>query len=390
LVDIAGDSPPLDQLSTGGSGSPFRGEAGASGAEAANPYLTTPFGYSGPQLGDPVFDLVGNGQAASGGSPGVGEAIRSVRDSFVSALLPAPAGQDNAGAPVPGPVPDPEPEPEPEPEPVEITLTVSNATASQRYQDLTFSYELPDHGPGSFVLVPGSEIRPHVPNVAASAEISLQRDGDGNVEVAVTSAWDSVKNIKAESATAGDITIENFVHADVDFGGGGDSSITIRGAKRGFVSTGDGNDRIEIEAYSNGDGWSHLFEVQAGDGDDTLVFDGAANGLSRLHFDGGEGIDTLRLSGPGQSFSLLPGGLQVTDVERIDISGTGNTTLTLSSGNFDPSDFLIVDGDSGDVLNLQGGGWAEADPTEIDGQSYAVYENASGARVAADVEVHVA
>ena len=130
-----------------------------------------------------------------------------------------------------------------------------------------------------------------------------------------------------------------------------------------------------------------------GEGDDTLDFAGATSGLSRLTFDGGAGTDTLRLSGPGESFSLMPGRVQIAGVERIDISGTGNTTLTLSSGLFDSpdalNDLLIVDGDAEDVLELQGSGWEPAGSTEIDGQSYALYEDSSGMRVAADVEVHV-
>lgn len=376
------DSPPLDQLSTGSSGSPFRGESGSAGANAANPYVTTPFGYSGPQLGDPVFDLVAGGQVASGGPSGAGDGIRNVAESFPVALPALEAALGGADIP--------NVSPEPEPDPVEITLTVSNATYGQQIQDMTFSYELPDLGPEGFVLVPDNEIRPHVPNVSPGAAIMLQRGDDGGVEVALTSAWDSVKNIRAESATAADITIGNFVHADVDFGNGGDSHIAIYDAKRGFIETGNGNDRIEIEAYSEGPGWSHWFDVQSGAGDDELVFVGAVNGLSQLHFDGGEGMDTLKLSGDGQSFSLMPGQIQVSGVERIDISGAGNTTLTVPSNLLDHTDMLVVDGDAGDILDLHGGGWSPADPTETDGQGYTVYEHASGMKVAADIDLHVA
>lgn len=375
------DSPPLDQLSTGSSGSPFRGESGSAGANAGNPYVTTPFGYFGPQLGDPVFDLVAGGQVASGGPSGAGDSIRNVAETFPVVL---PALEVTLGG-----TDTPDVSTEPESDPVEITLTVSHATDGQQYQDMTFSYELPDHGPESFVLVPGNEIRPHVPNVSAGAAITLQRGDDGGVEVALTSAWDSIKNIRADSTTAADITIENFVHADVAFGDGGDSHITIRDAKRGFIETGNGNDTIEIEAYSNGAGWSHTFDVRTGEGDDTLVFDGAMNGLSRLYFDGGDGMDRLILSGPGQSFSLLPGNIEISGVERIDISGAGNTTLTVPSNLLDHTDMLVVDGDAGDILDLHGGGWSPTDPTETDVQGYTVYEHASGMKVAADIDLHV-
>lgn len=393
-ADGAGDvgpgtgSPPLDMPSTGSSGSPFRSESGAAGSTGGNPYIAHPFGYSGPQLGDPIFALVSGGNnapaaAASGASTG----------DDPDPILGTPAAQISGGGSDAAPVPDP----------ANITLTVSNATISEAYQDLARRFELPitDLAPGAHMTILGSDIRVAVPNVPVSAAISVDRDIDGSLDVALTSAWDSVKNIKAENDTAADITIDNFVHADVTFGDGGDSHVTIHDAKRGFVVTGNGNDQVEIGAYSNGPGWSHHFDVRTGAGDDILVFSGATNGLSQITFDGGDGIDTLRLSGAGQSFSLLSGRVQVSDVERIDISGAGNTTLTVSSTLFGPLDTtvngltgtaqtLVVDGDAGDTLDLQGSGWNQASTTQIDGSSYTVYEHASGMHVAVDSDMQVA
>jgi len=370
-------SPPLDQISTGSSGSPFRGESGSGNAFAGNPYITDPFGYTGPQLGDPVFNLVAGGSNSPGSAVNVGAAARD--DD-----IPVQVAQGGPSGPAPAPSPDP----------ADITLIVSNATINQRDQDLTHSYELPNLGPNSFALVSGSDL--DVPGVPAAAEISVHRDAGGNVDVALTSAWDSVKNIRAESATAADITIDNFVHADVHFGDGGDSHITILDAKRGTIATGNGNDTIEIDAYSNGPGWSHTFDVRSGDGNDLLVFDRASSGLSQLFFDGGAGLDTLQLSGAGQSFSLLPGQIEVANVERIDISGAGSTTLTVSPASLDPSDpafngtgMLIIDGDQEDILNLQGNGWDTPELIEIEGHGYAVYEHASGMKVAADIDITV-
>jgi hypothetical protein len=378
-VNEAGSaSPPLDQISTGSSGSPFRGESGSGNAFAGNPYITDPFGYSGPQLGDPVFNLVAGGSSSSGGAVNAGPGSR---DEDVAVQVAPGGGQSGPG---PAPVLDP----------VEITLIVSNATINQQDQDLTHSEELPNLGPDSKMLVAGSDLS--VPGIPANAEISVHRDAGGNVDVALTSAWDSVKNIRAESATAADITIDNFVHADVHFGDGGDSHITILDAKRGSITTGNGSDTIEIDAYSNGPGWSHTFDVRSGDGNDLLMFNGASNGLSHLFFDGGSGLDTLQLSGAGQSFSLLPGQIEVANVERIDISGTGITSLTVSSASLDPSDaafngtgMLVIDGDQEDILSFQDNGWDAPEFIEIEGHGYAVYEHASGMKVAADIDITV-
>ena len=380
-------SAPLNVPSSGSSGSPFRSESGTGDPFAANPYITHPFGYTGPQVGDPIFNLV------SGGSDAHDSAANAAAADSSDRIVSTPGGQSSDTALVHEPTPDPQPQPEPDP--ANITLTVSNATTNETYQDRSHSFELGNNGTPSEVDIPGSEM--HIPGVVDSASIHLERDGHGNVDVTLTSAWDSIKNIYAESATAADITIKNFVHADVTFGNGGDSHITIDDAKRGFITTGNGNDTVEINAYSNGVGWSNTFNVHTGAGDDVLIFNGASNGLSQLTFDGGDGTDTLKLSGAGQSFTLGSGQIQLSNVERVDISGVGDTTLTVSSSLFGSSNTnsgrtLIVDGDAGDTLHLQGDGWHQSGTTQIDGHGYTVYEHGQGTatmQIAAENGMHV-
>lgn len=382
-ADVApSSSPSLDLPSTGSSGSPFRSETGGNDPFAGNPYISHPFGYSGPQLGDAVFDLVsGSVQRGNAGenSPVFDDPDTDVVQSDIDE-------------------PQTETAPATEPQSFDITLTVSNSTTNERIQDLTHRYELPNQGNGSFVLIGGDEM--NLPGVPDTAEIALTRGATGDVDVELTSAWDSVKNILAESDSAGDIRVENFVHADIHFGGSGDSNIEIVGAKRGFLTTGDGNDTISVDAVSNGAGWSNRFDIRTGDGDDRLVFEGASNGLSELYFDGGEGTDTLHLTGPGQSFDLTSGQIQLAGVERVDISGAGDATLTVSEDLFDglasftnsltnTADTLVVDGDAGDTVDLVGNDWSQVDTAEIDGQSYAIYEHTDGMRVAADSDVQV-
>ncbi|HJR22793.1 MAG TPA: hypothetical protein VJ822_14285, partial [Dongiaceae bacterium] len=71
-------------------------------------------------------------------------------------------------------------------------------------------------------------------------------------------------------------------------------------------------------------------------------------------------------------------------IERIDIGGTGNNTLTLSVLDVlnlsDESNELLVLGDTGDVVN-QGPGWTAAlsggtngnGTSTIDGQTYQIH-----------------
>lgn len=374
-------SPPLDVPSTGSSGSPFRSDGGGPDPFAGNPYVSQPFGYAGPQLGDAIFDLV------SGSSQGDDAGGEIVADDPNTAGVTVDTGASQGNTQVPA-------------ETLEISLVISNAASNGQTQDLTHSFTLPNLGPGSSIQVGGGSIP--LPGVDDSAQIDLVRDANGNVAVELASAWDSVKNIRAESNVAGDIRIENFVHADVHFGGAGASDITLIGAKRGFVTTGDGNDRVTVDAVSNGDGWSNRFDLRTGGGDDLVVFEGASNGLSELYFDGGTGTDTVHLTGPGQSFDLTSGQVQFVGVERVDISGAGDATITVSGDLFDglaeftnaltdTANTLVIDGDAGDTVDLQGDDWTPlSDPVEIDGQSYAVYEHAEGMRVAADSDLQIA
>ena len=57
-------------------------------------------------------------------------------------------------------------------------------------------------------------------------------------------------------------------------GDGGDSTVTIDGAKRGDITTGDGDDTVDIDAQTNNDGWSNLFDIDTGAGDDTVTVTG--------------------------------------------------------------------------------------------------------------------
>jgi hypothetical protein len=348
---------------------------------ADNPYVPDPYGASGPDLGALIEELANETDDPDG-----------------SGFDLVATDDDDDPAPAPAPVVTETPTPPAAPAVHDIVLTVSNATASGQFQDLTDNFVLSNQGPGSFELIPGSDM--DIAGLPGSVQVSLTRDTSGDVDIDLLSSWNSLKNLRAESDTAADLTVDNFVHTDIHFGGGGDSHITIIDAKRGFITTGDGNDTIEIDALSNVDSWSKLFDIETGAGNDTVVFDGAPNGLSELDYDGGAGIDTLQITGPDSSFDFSSGQMSVTNVERIDISGAADVTLTIPDDLIPAANTginaltgtartLVVDGDSRDTLNLTGDDWSQVDTAQIDGQGYAVYEHDSGMRVAADSDLTV-
>ena len=326
-----------------------------------------------------------------------GEAAGSVQGEGAEdgGYAEAPDPQAEAAEPVGG-VELPPPSP---PVPAAIVLSVSNAidTTDFASQDRTNSFELSDHGPDSSATVLGSTMG--LPGVAAGAAVDVARDSAGNVDIEVTTAWNSVKNLYAVSDRAADISITNFVHADLDFGDGGDSHIVLDAVKRGFITTGDGDDTVDIMAFTNIDSWSRRIDVNSGGGDDTVIYQGSSDylgtstlGLSELTFTAGAGTDTLKLTGPDQVFDLTAARFDLTGLERIDISSAADRVLSLDSlavaaitdgvNALDGrAETLVVDGDAGDTIDFNGETWTQSGTEIIGAESYTVYDHSSGVRV---------
>ena len=188
----------------------------------------------------------------------------------------------------------------------------------------------------------------------------------------------------ADSITGG---VENFVIInagsgnDTVYGGAGDSTINggmgddelHGGAGNNFLSGGAGNDTLYNE--STGD------TLLGGAGDDTFILadttsDGVVNKWDFTALEGGDGLDTAKLSGSAQRLELV--GLTDGDfksVEVFDITGTGNNhavidnaglsaltgTISADSGRAE----IRLIGNAGDTYELQGdwkfietaGGW---------------------------------
>ncbi|WP_322026024.1 Ig-like domain-containing protein [Burkholderia sp. BCC1977] len=116
---------------------------------------------------------------------------------------------------------------------------------------------------------------------------------------------------------------------------------------------------------------------------------------------GGAGIDTLKLTGVGQTLDIskllnVGGHDKISSIEVIDITGTGNNTLKLSMHDVlelghenvfrnDGHTQLMVNGNAGDRVELSGmsglnlgrGQWTDQGLINVDGQNYRVYENAA-------------
>jgi parallel beta-helix repeat protein len=147
-------------------------------------------------------------------------------------------------------------------------------------------------------------------------------------EFVVKGAWNSVKNVLAESATAANVSIKNFVHADVYLGGTGNSTVAIVDAKRGNIYTGDGNDTIVVSLVTNEGKWDNTFRVASGGGNDSIGFQAGKAQLGATITDGrhttvvidaGAGHDQIDLSGLNLKLAQISG-------------GTGNDIMAGSNG----------------------------------------------------------
>ena len=180
----------------------------------------------------------------------------------------------------------------------------------------------------------------------------------------------------------------NFNGAVTHLGTPGDDTMTGTAAAETFVG-GTGNDMLI------GNGGADAF--QGGAGNNTMQ----VSTLGFLLGDGGSGSDTLELDGSGLHLDLTTlADTRTRSIERIDISGTGGNTLTLSVRDVlnlsEESNALLVLGDAGDVVN-RGAGWTTATTggtngngtSTIDGEKFQIY-TAGQAALLVDTDVSVA
>jgi hypothetical protein len=90
-------------------------------------------------------------------------------------------------------------------------------------------------------------------------------------------------------------------------------------------------------ARQNGDPGDYLADNQGdvwyGDAADNVYQVTDVTSLSSAIIQGGEGLDTLKLLGSDQHLDLSTLGNKIQSMEVIDITGTGDNTLTLNAGD---------------------------------------------------------
>ncbi|MCZ7891412.1 rhizobiocin [Agrobacterium salinitolerans] len=180
-----------------------------------------------------------------------------------------------------------------------------------------------------------------VPGTGAGGTVDVGYDPSSNsFKFDVSSTWNSVKNALAQSDTSENLIFKDFVQVDVHLGGTGSSNVEVLNAKRGNISTGEGNDTVTVSVISNDKAWVNAFNIDTGAGNDTIVV------KAGTAFDGGVAAGT----------NVVNGGAGVTDGSftsvKID-AGAGNDSIDLSGVNLASS--LVTGGKGIDHIKASGG-----------------------------------
>ncbi|WP_027389160.1 hypothetical protein, partial [Chrysiogenes arsenatis] len=166
--------------------------------------------------------------------------------------------------------------------------------------------------------------------IASNGKVTAIYGAENTLEL--TGKWNDVKNAQAISEGPANITMKNFVYTEVTIDGG-DNIITIIDAKRGVITTGDGNDKIKITALTNDAGWDNTFTVKSAGGNDSITISG----------DKGHTIAVVELVSGNNEVVLDK------SFSSISVSaGSGNDTIDIAEATFKKA--TITTGEGNDTV----------------------------------------
>ena len=206
-------------------------------------------------------------------------------------------------------------------DPASIAAPVVTLSNAMNPADLSSSFAAPPTGPGTAAVYSAQQM--NIGGVVSPTTVSVAYDANNALTVTNKGAWNAVKNATVKSTVNGDITVNNFVDAEITLGNG-NSAVTVTGAKRGAITVGNGDDRISVTAQSN-DTTQNLMKLTAGDGNNRISFSGA---MAAVAVTAGNGNNQVTIG--GQATGTVKTGTGNDDL--VD-SSTGKVTLTGGGGS---------------------------------------------------------
>ncbi|MEM9273667.1 MAG: LamG-like jellyroll fold domain-containing protein [Cyanobacteria bacterium P01_F01_bin.143] len=203
-------------------------------------------------------------------------------------------------------------------------------------------------------------------------------NGDGLADLIIGAPYNN------ENDSANDNTGKAYILFGSDF----TKTITHQGDETDNTLTGTSSGESFVAGLGN--------DTIIGGGGADVLYGGAGNDLIAIadatfqRVDGGLGDDTLALSGSDTTLDLEALRGLIRSIENIDLTGTGNNTLNITSRDLvnlsDTSNRLIVTGDVGDSVYSIGQDWLLSDVVTIDGNSFNLY-NTGNAELLIDTEI---
>ena len=239
-------------------------------------------------------------------------------------------------------------------------------------------------GAGSDTMIGGLGNDTYVRNATGDVVTELASQGTDTVQSAVTyTLGANLENLTLIGAVAINGT-GNTLNNELT--GNTANNILSGGAGNDTLNGGLGNDALNGGAGNDTlNGGLGTDTVIGGSGDDTLVWDPLDGSIQ-----GGLDTDTLRMDGAGKVVNLMTvPDTRITDVEVINLTGSGNNTLTVGLADVlaisSTTDTLRVDGNAGDVVETDAF-WIPGADQLIGGNDYATY-NLNGAILLVDNDI---
>ncbi len=236
-----------------------------------------------------------------------------------------------------------------------------------------------------------------LPASSSSSVLNLET-ALGNTGTAGLWTWSFRNGVLSSSGETGSSGSGSVTGDDVVAGGAGND--TLYGGAGNDTLSGDGDSDVlygglgadtldggtENDSLIGGGGADTL---QGGAGNDTLTYQSDA-----ASFDGGTGADTLLFQGSGVTLDLSSSTISFANLEKVDLTGSGNNRLELTATkvfgateasndlltgiDISNSHVLVIGGNSGDQLVFDDLNWVSSQSSiSLSGDSYSVYTNAN-------------